>query len=286
MISIIICSRTNDISATLRGNIVATIGCKHEIVVIDNSCNQYNIFQAYNEGVARSKGDILCFMHDDIIFLNEGWGALVERMMVSDDKIGAIGVAGGHLMYNCPCSWWNSEITSMHVFTLASNGQYDESIHREHAATDATAEVASIDGLWMCIRKNLFDTIRFDDKTFSGFHCYDSDICMQILLANYKIKVTFAIDILHKGKGNLNEQYYHDLILWHEKWKDYLPIYRGISLTENELKIHQQYALKMYERQKELLSLYNRLHGPEYRLGHFLLKPFRFIIRNSKKNNN
>lgn len=74
MISIAICSRTPDILAELRQNITETIGCDFEWVVVDNSQNQYNIFQAYNEGVRRAKGDVLCFCHDDVKFLSTEWG--------------------------------------------------------------------------------------------------------------------------------------------------------------------------------------------------------------------
>lgn len=282
MISIIICQRTQILPVELTSNIQQTIGCDYEIVGIDNSNNQYSIFSAYNKGVRRAKGDILCFMHDDILFQSNNWGTLVENLFKKNGGIGAVGVAGGHLMYNCPCSWWNSEITSMHIFTENAFGQLDESIHNEYAGEKTSIEIASIDGLWMCIRGSLFDTISFDDKTFSGFHCYDSDICMQILMAGYQIEVSFEIDILHRGKGNLNEQYYHSIELWHKKWQNKLPVARGISITEDELNIHQHYAVKMYEYQKEIVYLYKRLRSPEYRIGHFLLKPLRFIKRKLK----
>ena len=49
-ISCIICSRNTEISEELRYNIDYTIGCDYELVVIDNSKKEYNIF-AYNEGV-------------------------------------------------------------------------------------------------------------------------------------------------------------------------------------------------------------------------------------------
>ena len=279
MISIIICQRTQILPVELTSNIQQTIGCDYEIVGIDNSNNQYSIFSAYNKGVRRAKGAILCFMHDDILFQSNNWGSIVEDLFKKNEGIGALGVAGGHIMYNCPCSWWNSDITSLHILTPDSHGQMDESIHREYAGERTSIEVASIDGLWMCIRRSLFDTICFDDKTFSGFHCYDSDICMQILMAGYKIKVTFEIDILHKGKGNLNAQYYHDIELWHKKWKDYLPVVRGIQMSKKEMEIHQHYACLIYNQRKEAVELYTRLHSPEYRLGHSLLKPWRFLKR-------
>ena len=68
MISIVICSRKKDVSVELKKNIAETNGCEYEMVVIDNSRNKHNIFHAYNEGVSRAKGEILSFMHDDILF--------------------------------------------------------------------------------------------------------------------------------------------------------------------------------------------------------------------------
>ena len=58
-----------------------------------------------------------------------------------------------------------------------------------------------------------------------------------------------------------------------------LPIARGIELTEQEQVIHQRYAVESLERQKETVELNKRLQSPEYRLGHLLLKPYRFIKR-------
>ena len=74
MISLVICSSTPKLSKELIQNIESTIGFEHEYVVIDNSNNQHSIFSAYNEGVHQAKGDILCFMHQDIDFQSLNWG--------------------------------------------------------------------------------------------------------------------------------------------------------------------------------------------------------------------
>ena len=58
MISCIICSRQPDIPAELKENIASTIGCEHEIIVIDNSSNRETICSAYNQGVRKSRGGI------------------------------------------------------------------------------------------------------------------------------------------------------------------------------------------------------------------------------------
>ena len=94
MISIIICSRTKTIKDSLAFNIKKTIGCEYELVIIDNSENQYSIFEAYNLGINKSKRDYLCFIHDDIFIHTVNWGHIVIEIFKNNIQIGLIGVAG------------------------------------------------------------------------------------------------------------------------------------------------------------------------------------------------
>lgn len=279
MISIVICNRYSQLDPSIVRNIQDTIGVKNEIIPIDNSDSQYNIFQAYNEGVRRANGDILCFMHDDVIFRKEGWGKVVEKLFNDDPKLGALGVDGGHFMPDCPCTWTTCHTTSFKTWRTNIDGTHTEYNNKAFSNDNHLVEVASIDGLWMCIRRSLFDTIRFDDKTFTGFHCYDSDICMQILAAGYRIMMTYDVDIVHDSHGTYNKQFFDNIELWHKKWHDHLPVVRGIELTEREQQIHKRYAAELMERLRTEAELYARLNSPEYRLGHLLLKPYRLIKR-------
>ena len=277
MISIIICNKKSILEPTLEKNILSSIGVDYEIVSIDNSRGQFSIFQAYNEGVARAKGDILCFMHDDILFRSNDWGKVVVESFSSNPNMGALGVAGGHFMPDCPSSWSTCKTTSYHVWQTNRDGSATEYGCTDYTNGERLVEVVCLDGLFMCFRRSLFDTIRFDDNTFSGFHCYDSDICMQVLSMGYSVNVTFDIDIEHRSNGACNQQYYDNLELWHNKWHGQLPITRGIILTDNEKRLHQEYAIELVVRGKETLSLYQKLNSPDYRLGHRLLKPLRLI---------
>ena len=277
MISIIICNKKSILEPTLEKNILSSIGVDYEIFSIDNSRGQFSIFQAYNEGVARAKGDILCFMHDDILFRSNDWGKVVVESFSSNPNMGALGVAGGHFMPDCPSSWSTCKTTSYHVWQTNRDGSATEYGCTDYTNGERLVEVVCLDGLFMCFRRSLFDTIRFDDNTFSGFHCYDSDICMQVLSMGYSVNVTFDIDIEHRSNGACNQQYYDNLELWHNKWHGQLPITRGIILTDNEKRLHQEYAIELVVRGKETLSLYQKLNSPDYRLGHRLLKPLRLI---------
>ena len=48
-------------------------------------------------------------------------------------------------------------------------------------------------GVWFCIRKKLFEHVKFDDKNYSGFHFYDIDISMQIQAQGFQIFSVFDI---------------------------------------------------------------------------------------------
>jgi glycosyltransferase involved in cell wall biosynthesis len=107
MISIIICSRYSKISPELSSNIIKTIGCSFELIEINNSENQLSIFQAYNLGIQKSKGQFLCFMHEDIYFRSNNWGVKVIEHFSNED-IGMLGVIGGHFFPDTPATWWST----------------------------------------------------------------------------------------------------------------------------------------------------------------------------------
>lgn len=94
MLSCVICSRGVDISTEQKINIAQTIGVDYELIVIDNSNNTYTIFSAYNEGGCRAKEDILCFMHDDIVFHSKNWGLIVREQYLNNSYLGIVGVIG------------------------------------------------------------------------------------------------------------------------------------------------------------------------------------------------
>ena len=116
MISCIVCSRSVDISTTLKENLAATIGCEYELIVVDNSKNNYSIFSAYNEGVRRANGDILCFMHEDICYYSPNWGDVVNNYFINSPDLGLLGILGSHYLAKCVCGVGDSSLLSAHYF--------------------------------------------------------------------------------------------------------------------------------------------------------------------------
>ena len=215
MISIIICSRTASISDELTQNIDQTIGIPYELVIIDNSDNLYSIFSAYNEGVKRSKYEVLCFMHDDIIFKTKDWGMKVMNRFNSP-KLGAIGVAGSPYYAILPGAWWSGNYISYSL--------YGEKEYAYQPKQDNALPVVVLDGLWFCVRKSLFSKIRFDDTIYNGFHYYDMDISLQIQQTGYKLLSVYDISIQHSS-GKLDTIWLNNALLLQKKWENNLPIF-------------------------------------------------------------
>lgn len=271
MISIIICSRNREIPQDLRDNLSVTVGCEYELVFIDNSERKYSLFQAYNDGVRRSKGDILCFMHEDVLFRSEDWGNRIVQYFDEDEKIGVIGFAGSHFLPAAPMYWYSSPFISQR--NLNNNqGNVKEHVHEAWFAGRSIIEVVAVDGFCFFVRKCLFEHICFDETTYKGFHLYDMDICMQVIEAGYRVCVCRDVLTEHcwsqkkvftKDGGDL---FMHNLILFTDKWKNKkkLPIWRGLDLPEEMFQrvsrvYRQAYRNDIYSNSSFLRTLKRRI---------------------------
>ncbi len=276
MISLIICSRRNDISEELKHNINSTIGTEYELVVIDNSQNKYSIFSAYNEGVRRSKYPYLCFMHDDILYHTEGWGRNIMRHFAINE-VGAICVAGGHFLPDTPSGWNTTRISSFNLIQRIYNGdKYKLELwdQKNYMKNPLIAEAVVMDGVWFCIRKSLFLSISFDEITFKGFHCYDMDVSLQIRNSGFSIFIVTDILIEHFSIGSSSIDWINDTIRLYNKWKHSLPQIAGVSLSDNEIIERTELATIIFDLKKEVMRIRNT---KAFRVGTFILKPLSFL---------
>jgi hypothetical protein len=245
MISIVVCHRNPAFLDQLEKSISETVGVPYEIVIIDNTTNKYNIFQAYNLGIKQSKYDIICFTHEDLIFHTADWGNKVIEHF-KDPKVGIIGVAGAHYLPKLPGSHWSSGITSYNV-VVTINGETHFNSWRYFESEESSISAVIVDGLWMCCAKSVFNQARFDDSTFSGFHCYDSDICLQIKKLNYDVRIVFDIVNEHFSLGKLDKVWLDNIFRFYNKWANELPI-RSIKLTKSEIsQAHYRNAKELFE---------------------------------------
>lgn len=220
MISIIICSRKTTISEELSVNIAETVGCAYELIIIDNSENEYSIFEAYNLGIEKSNGEYLCFIHDDILFHSQNWGMVINEIFESDDKIGLIGVAGAKVKTKMPSAWWDcpEKYHAINIIQHFSNSKYE---HWNIGFEKPVEEVVVIDGVFMVIRKN--KNIFFNEE-LKGFHNYDLNISFEVIKKGLRAVVTNQILIEHFSIGTINNFWYKSTIKIHNLYRDLLPL--------------------------------------------------------------
>jgi glycosyltransferase involved in cell wall biosynthesis len=220
MMSIIICSRSQFISNDLVENIKSTIGCKYELIIINNSDNQFSIFQAYNIGIEKSIGEYLCFMHDDILIHSNDWGKVVNRIFEENLDFGLIGVAGAKIKTKIPNGWWDCEekYKSVNIIQHFRNGN----VEKQCIGFEDTMfnEVVFIDGVFMVLRKK---TNFFFNQDYSGFHNYDFNISFEILKKGFKLGVTNEILIEHFSTGVLDKDWLKSTINMHKRYRMFLP---------------------------------------------------------------
>ena len=274
MISIIICSRKADIPQELKDNITATIGCDYELCVIDNSHNEYSIFSAYNDGVSRSNGDILCFMHEDVVLHTDKWGDILSKHFVQNPLSGAVGVAGGHYLPQRPCYWNEPRKESAHYIQgNIHNGVYKSHLIKHQHYRSARTLVAALDGVFIAMPRSLFSDhhVLWDEDTFHGFHFYDADMCMQVHKAGYEVEVIWDILLEHKSNGSFSEAFIRARQTWFNKWKDSLPLVCGIEMDQEDIEVCEN----IMDITDDSHAYYMLQQSKACRLGRFLLHPNR-----------
>lgn len=243
MISVIICSRGKSFRQNTIDSITQTIGVPYEIVAIDNSKNEYGICAAYNKGAAESSYNILCFAHEDIEFRTQNWGKVVSHIL-ADESIGTIGATGGKWLINSPGTWWScgNKFLSSNVIDVFSDEQPAK--HTYYNPEDKPlVDVAAVDGLWLCVRKNVWQEYPFDEKTFDGFHFYDVDFCAN-MFHKYRVCVTMDVTIAHSSRGNFNNAWYIYANAFYRKHRHHLPL--GTPQLKPKELLKQEYDWSKY----------------------------------------
>jgi glycosyltransferase involved in cell wall biosynthesis len=279
MISVIICSRAPWISSKFEKNIRNTIGEEYELVVIDNSCKQFSIAEAYNFGLKKSRGVIQVFVHDDVLFQTPNWGALITQIFKDNKNVGLIGIAGNSIKTRMPSPWWGGPGKKFNYIVQHYEGNLQVKNLNYGFNGRSLVEVAVIDGVFMAMKKD--ERIGFDEA-LSGFHNYDLDLSIKHHSFNKKVVVTTQILLEHFSGGKIDKDWYRSADLFHKRHKEKLPV-DADGMPERELKMHEFTAgavfvsglLKMNMRREALYWWYILIKMKAYSKFHLrVLKSF------------
>lgn len=155
-----------------------------EFIFIDNRENRFtSAASALNYGFDKSKGDVVIFLHQDIVFedpkdLNRMYDYLKEH---SDTILGA-----------------------------AVNGMSFDN--------DFT-KAKGLDECIVAVNRKVFDIIRFDEINFDGWHLYCADLCEQANQNGLNVEIMNS-SIKHLSNGNIDKAYKITLKKFRKKYRN------------------------------------------------------------------
>ena len=182
----------NDLKNSLNGY------CEYNIewVLFDNIDRKYSsAASALNYGFTISTGDILVFLHQDIIFDNqESLTTIIQN--TSDNSI--VGVAG---------SLANSGAIISSIYDGPNRERKFNSIAKKEII-----EVQTCDECLIAITRNTFNKIGgFDEKRFNGWDFYVVDLTLNAGKMGIKNLIVYT-ELWHRSQGNKNTEWY-----WYEE---------------------------------------------------------------------
>lgn len=217
-ISIVVCSRFQELDDKFLQNITDSIGVEYEVLPF---INQNSIFSAYNKGISMSSGDIICFLHEDIRMHTANWGKILERLFNENPSIGLLGIAGAMAKTKIPSGWWDCDKENKAINII----QHFPDKKKEHQCfgfkDDLNLQAVSIDGVFMALRRKA--GARFWDE-LNGFHGYDLSLSFEVLKRNYKIGITRSILIEHYSYGHQSADWLEAIIKAHQNYSTVFPL--------------------------------------------------------------
>ncbi|HEX7788122.1 MAG TPA: glycosyltransferase [Methylomirabilota bacterium] len=143
------------------------------------------LIRALNQGAELATGDLLCFLHNDTEMRDPRW---LERLSAAVQPTRRIGLAG---LYG--------------VRRLRRDGRYvgRTVVHCLAGQQNLRApivEVAAVDGVCLCLARDVLDAVGGFDEGYGFFHGYDRDLSFAVRELGLHCAVVSA-PFVHRGGG-------------------------------------------------------------------------------------
>ncbi|PWC35730.1 glycosyltransferase [Azospirillum sp. TSO22-1] len=197
-VSVVVCSIDPAKFAAVSANLTAVLaGCEHEIIGIHDA---RSLCEGYAHGLARSRGDILVFCHDDIKILTPDFAARLRAHLERFDIVGPVGttrMAGASWLYS---GWPHQHGIVVH----AARGPNPFRVEVYGAPAAAVPGAQALDGLFLAGRRAAVEAVGFDAATFDGFHLYDMDFTFRAHRAGLRVAACPDLWMVHRSTGRMD----------------------------------------------------------------------------------
>lgn len=159
----------------------------NRLILIDNRNNAYkSAAKALNYGGNQTDSEYIIFIHQDVNLVSPNWLKIAYNTMKKLPKLGIagpIGIDEKHAPYG----------------NFADGGTNHCDIYNKK---DCPHKVMTLDSCLAIIPQKVFQKIKFDEKTFTSWHAYIEDYCLECHINGLNV---YAIDnYIEHNKDNLN----------------------------------------------------------------------------------
>jgi GT2 family glycosyltransferase len=179
--------------------------------------NQENLgmVRAFNLGASIGKYDSFVFMHNDVIVYDSSWPDKIKDFLNCNQDAGIVGFYGARKI---------RKDASFHGRGIVHSKLENGNMRHDYM------EVAIIDGLFMAMKKKLYEEIGKFDEGYT-MHYYDKDISLKSHKSGYRNYI-LNIPFTHTGAGTRSAVKTEDDNALRDKmnnifvnrWSDYLPL--------------------------------------------------------------
>lgn len=219
--TLICCSVDPAAAGALRQNVAETIGESFEFVAWDNRGRNTGLSEVYNRCAERSAGEYLCFVHEDVRFLTEGWGGRLA-VKLNESDCGVVGFAGSVLKLRRTTAWLHG-VGDMRANYVQHHGGRRH-LHAKNPDVAEFSPVITLDGMCLIVRRDVWAATPFDARTLPGFHCYDLDFTTAVAAAGLRNYVCNTVLVEHFSAGAYSYGWLEALETYHRKWAERLPL--------------------------------------------------------------
>ena len=237
MISVIVCSRSDAAFEHLSRNYARVLTDEpYEIIRISDATG---LAEGYNRGIARARGEVLIFTHDDVELVNADFR---QRLLGHLRSYDVLGVAGTRLLVNGLWRGMGPPYVYGQVVEANPDGKSAGLLILSTAAR-SIGNMMALDGVFLCAKRNVVESIRFDEQTFDRFHLYDVDFTYRAFLAGYKLAVCCDLFLIHGSAGVFGDEWLKYARLFDAKHASTLPRARPRSYQATVVKVFSKSEL-------------------------------------------
>ncbi len=177
------------------------------------------VYPAFKFWMENTTGDIMLFIHDDLIINEKGFDLLLRYAFEKDPKLGLVGFVGSDELNEKGSRGWGTTSNFMgKTYSYEGKTWVGSKAELWGSRYDALTPAVMIDGCAMAIRRSVWNKLGFH-RNQSMYYYYDRLMCCRVLEAGYRI-ATLGLDCDHISNQTASKQikYHHKIHMLCEKY--------------------------------------------------------------------